>query len=223
MIGFVAGPFAPPYITGSYESALPANDFIAFTIGSTAALDENPLPIKLVDFDIASSGQESMVIKWKIAEHLAVNVIFVIEESGIDGQFSEIGRVVGKPMTETYSFVDLHMKTGATYYRLKIIERDNRISYSRIRRYVASQKQPVEIRIVAINQSLVRLRIYTPHSLQFKLSMIDCWGRMVRSILCKLENGFTTYDFSMNGLAHGSYFLLAQGSGFALPALRMTW
>src|ERR1700761_4147905 len=59
---------------------------------------------------------------------------FVIERSGDDGQYDSIGVVTGlnnNSMT-TYTYSDNNMLNGNNYYRLRLVDMDNVVRYSKI-------------------------------------------------------------------------------------------
>src|ERR1700761_3955940 len=59
---------------------------------------------------------------------------FVIERSGDNGEYDSIGVVVGlnNDNMTTYTFSDNNMQSGNNYYRLRMVDKDNVVRYSKI-------------------------------------------------------------------------------------------
>lgn len=99
---------------------------ITFLIGG-------PLPIKLLQFDgRLNNGQ--VVLNWKTTSESTPEE-FVIER-GVNGQgFAPIGSIKGLNAggaDPSYSYIDASPLTGISFYRLKMIDRDGRATYSPI-------------------------------------------------------------------------------------------
>lgn len=91
-----------------------------------------PLPIKLLSFsgNILNSKAQ---LSWSVAEN-ETGDHFEIEKSTDGKTFSNAGVLftTNKIGKETYSFREASPLTATTYYRLKVINKDNSTSYSKI-------------------------------------------------------------------------------------------
>lgn len=94
-----------------------------FTITST-------LPVELVDVQAKLVGTTSQVT-WQTAAE--VNVLgFDIERLKNDGQtYGKLGFVKATGNAANYSFIDAAPRQGINYYRLKMVDNDGRIAYSK--------------------------------------------------------------------------------------------
>jgi len=106
----------------------------SFTFGSVNARTPfvTPLPVSLIDFS-AKANDKSIEVKWSTASEKD-NSAFVVEKS-IDGQvWSAIGTVKGAKnsnVVNNYGLVDFKAVAGVQYYRLKQIDLDGTVTYSK--------------------------------------------------------------------------------------------
>jgi hypothetical protein len=106
----------------------------SFTFASTNAQTSflTPLPVSIIDFS-AKANQANIEVKWSTASEKD-NSAFVVEKS-IDGQvWSAIGTVKGAKnsnVVNNYGLVDFKAVAGVQYYRLKQIDLDGTVTYSK--------------------------------------------------------------------------------------------
>jgi alpha-tubulin suppressor-like RCC1 family protein len=118
--------------TGNYwEISFDVTGFSGFFIG---AVNATILPIKLSSFIVAKQGSSS-ALTWKVTseENIAT---YTIERSTDDRSFNQVGSVSSSGNTassRTYTFTDVLPIKGTNYYRLKMMEKDGKVSYSEIR------------------------------------------------------------------------------------------
>lgn len=92
----------------------------------------NPIPLSLLSFNASYNGQ-SVNLSWKTTNELN-SKNFVIERSEDGRNFSAIGTVNANNSTaeNNYSFSDQSPVSGASFYRLKIVDLDGKFKYSNI-------------------------------------------------------------------------------------------
>jgi Secretion system C-terminal sorting domain len=91
-----------------------------------------PLPIELTAFG-ATKVKQTSEVKWSAIN--AVNIHHFEVEKSVDGvRFDTIGKVkaFNVPDTRTYQLTDAKPFSGINYYRLKIVEMDGKVIYSKI-------------------------------------------------------------------------------------------
>lgn len=94
---------------------------------------DNPLPVDLISFKPVLVNNQ-VNVTWKTASETN-NKNFVVERSENAKVFTEVGYVEGKGNSSaenTYLWIDNTPLTGVNYYRLKQIDFDGKVSYSRI-------------------------------------------------------------------------------------------
>ncbi len=93
-----------------------------------AQFNSTPLPIKLSDIT-GSKVNDRAVLTWKVSTE--VNASKYVVEKSVNGVFSPIGSVSATGLS-SYSFTDNTPSIGSNLYRLKLVDKDNAFSYSKI-------------------------------------------------------------------------------------------
>ena len=98
---------------------------------AAVASSNGTLPIKLISF----SGQalhKKAELKWTVDENETGNY-FEVQKSISGREFTTIGMLftTQKAGTENYTFTEPSMMNGSAYYRIKIVNNDNSVSYSK--------------------------------------------------------------------------------------------
>jgi hypothetical protein len=93
------------------------------------------LPVKLTNFSVIASTNNTTIISWT-TEQETNSAYFAIERSANGANWQVIGTVDAKgnnPTISNYSYTDLTPTNGVTYYRLKMVDLDNKYMYSEIK------------------------------------------------------------------------------------------
>ncbi|MEO6611734.1 MAG: T9SS type A sorting domain-containing protein [Chitinophagaceae bacterium] len=161
-----------------------AKDYVAATeIGSaqnTVSVSAT-LPLTLLSFN-AGWQNEKVKLYWKTINESNTDH-FEIERSNDNGTFYKLGEILaaGFAQTErTYSFIDSFPSTGANKYRLKLVDRDNRFTYSR--ELLLTKKQGG----LSIGQSFpvpftheLNIQLLSDRKQEVKVQLTDMLGRTV--------------------------------------------
>jgi hypothetical protein len=95
---------------------------------------QDTLSVRLVDFAGYNVNNQYTQLNWSTGQELNFDH-FDIEHSGTRSDFQVIGTVPGKgdsQFAQDYSFQDPHPVEGANYYRLKMVDKQGRFTYSDI-------------------------------------------------------------------------------------------
>lgn len=119
----------PPTINpGPYTAFIPSDDYF-----SIAAPQVEVLPIQMIDFTAKYSGNQ-VFLSWESASEIN-NQGFEIENSNNGSDWEIVGYCRGNGTTNTnskYEFVHKTPKFDTNYYRLKQIDFDGKIDYSKV-------------------------------------------------------------------------------------------
>ncbi len=124
-----------------YYAEFNVMDFSEFWLNNGGFNLNQPLPVELISFNARKKNDKDVLAEWVTASEYNVNRFEVEVARGNAGyqqnNFEKIGEVasLGNSVQERrYSFTDFEFgKTGARYYRLKIIDNDGSFKYSAIR------------------------------------------------------------------------------------------
>ena len=174
---------------GSYVKSL-------FIGGST-------LPVRLINFSAALNAQSDVSLEWKVAEQ--VNIIRYEIERKLDGNnYTTIAVVNANTQNEfTYHFTDTHTFTGTCFYRLKIIDHDGSVTYSKVVNVQLLPKSSVSLYPVPASENII---IQTPGQLYLNSSaiLIDNSGRPILNLM--IQNNRQSINISR--LSNGMYYLV---------------
>lgn len=116
--------------------------------GGTIRLDEiqingASLPVTLVSFAVKPLGN-SVQLAWSTTAERDADR-FDIQRSPDVREFATVGQVMAKGTTDQqqyYGFVDEYPPGGTSYYRLKLVDQDGRVNYSKILAVVLDEVTP---------------------------------------------------------------------------------
>jgi hypothetical protein len=95
----------------------------------------SPLPVVLVGFSAELNSNKTVTLDWNTMQEVNAKD-FVIERSADGSVWSEIGTVAAKGNSATesfYSFTDEMPAAGINYYRLRMVDLDNRYGYTDVK------------------------------------------------------------------------------------------
>lgn len=165
--------------------------FVSISIGAT-------LPLHLTEF----TGRESnggALLNWKTTNEENTSR-FEIERSEDGRSFTKIGTVTAKNIagTNIYQYTDVEVKSGVRYYRLKMIDRDAKSTYSQVVR-IGSDK--VEMISVYPNPASDYFTLTLPSAIPARISVFNNRGE---KIFQKQVEG-TNIPVSISTLTRGTY------------------
>lgn len=184
-----------------------------FSLVTDESFNNNPLPIDLISFRANKVNDKKAILNWELAACCSPGTKFEIERAGDDRRFKTIATIAGSDTDLFYSVIDHGLQTGINYYRLKMINIDGHIRYSRIEAimngirglYITSlfpnpASSKTIISIVSDTERLVELLI------------IDMQGHLVRKEQRRLNAGNNTITLLMDGLISGVYQVMGVSS-----------
>ena len=124
-----------------YYAEYKVKDFSEFWLNNGGINNNQPLPVKLLDFTAEKTNNTDVFLKWTIVSEINVRSYEIQVARGTSdlqtGIFSKIGAVSSAGNTigiNNYTYLDNEQgKTGVRYYRIKMINTDGSYTYSPIR------------------------------------------------------------------------------------------
>ena len=200
------------YCSGNPNSAAVTTS-TGLIIGSNAPL--TPLPIKISSLEAFQSGKNN-TINWSTASE--VNNQFQIVETSLDGSsnWSEVGRVNAKNSASgaSYQVID-HKPSGLNYYRIRSIDFDGKVEFSKI---VSVQREGRGGNINAIHPNptanFVQIDLQTDYDADVNYNIMDATGKLLKSVTHHSAQGnVNTHTLDMSDLQNGLYIVSIQGGG----------
>ncbi|MDB5225941.1 MAG: lipoprotein [Bacteroidota bacterium] len=208
--------FSFPGVTGLYQA--PTGNTIKNQTGFSrfrlfGATDNNTtLPVELMQFAITAVNNQYFLLNWATASENN-NAGFEVERCDDSLHFSKIGWVQGhgnSSMIERYQFDDKDVVVEKNYYyRLKQIDKEGKITYSRI---VTSRLRGENIFSISpvypnpVNDE-ASIDIYAPEPEIIKIEFIDILGQQMQQLEYQLSQGWNKIKLEAGSLAAGTYVL----------------
>ncbi|MCE7043611.1 M4 family metallopeptidase [Dyadobacter sp. CY312] len=198
-----AGSFAEIQVSSAFNTdwAYTAKFTSGFSgFGLSNAPPVGSLPVTLVKFE-GKHSSEGNLLKWATTAEVNSD-FFAVERASDVKKFSEIGRVAGNgnsAITNNYTFTDSKYGRGLNYYRLRSVDKDGSLAYSKIiaidahnSRETKSFPNPVQS-VLSIELPDVDMKLVT-------LKVINVSGQVViEQSKVKANGGVVTQDMSKLG------------------------
>jgi hypothetical protein len=203
--------------TGTIKSTtifqVPSTSTNAFTLATELPFSDNPLPLKLISFDASKLSSTKASVNWELGAISSPSVKFEVQKADANKNFSSIAVVNGSTTDRFYSYLDNDLKNGINYYRLRMIDENGKISYSRV---VAVMNGTNGLLLTSLIPTVVNnsamLTIASSGRQQLDLMIVDMQGRIVQKQNHSINAGNTTIQLSVDRLSAGVYQLIGISS-----------
>ncbi len=182
--------------------------------GNAIALDNititATLPVTVLSFNAQRNGRVND-LNWRTAQELNSSR-FVIERSTDGGlHYTDIGQVAaaGNSNTErNYSFTDRNPVKGINYYRLRIVDLDNKVKYSEVR----NVKNLGTSDMVFANpvQQRMDIKLDVEKADKAAVSIMDMNGKVIYSNAVSVSEGSNNLSLETGKFAPGLYIIQVQ-------------
>lgn len=210
----------PPYETGTITSTDDISSFGDFTLITDQPFAINPLPVTLVSFDVIKQNNIAL-LQWELAECCSKNTKFELQRSHEGSRFVTYKTIPGNEVNRFYQVMDNRLNAGLTYYRLRIVEEDGKISFSRI---VTVINGSPHLSLAAVGPTLVTdittVMITATGNRDVVLYITDMQGRVLLKKESQLSTGNTTIQLSAGNLVTGTYLIYAESKGQRTNSIR---
>lgn len=167
---------------------------------------------------VVGLNENKVAINWTTITEINTNY-FYVERSTDGSNYKTIGTVQAAGYSNSekhYNSVDQLLESGTYYYRIKIIDRDGKISYSVIRSITYKQKADE----VVIGPNPFTSHFTIRNAKQVK--QVDLYDMSGRLIITRSSNGQSTLSISTNNLSSGVYTLKISKTDGSFSFVKMT-
>lgn len=213
-------PFAIGYLQSQYAEA-GIFTLATSSVNNILGVTETSLPIHLITFDAQKINSSSSLVTWRLGDFSSAEEKFEIQRAGKDKDFITIGTMKGKETDHLYDYTDNGLKTGVNFYRLRMTDRDGKVTYSKT---VAVVNDVNGILIASLAPTLVTdratLTITTSRAQKIDIIATDMQGRVMFRRNFNVAAGNTNIDLAMERLGAGVYLLTGTSSEGKLNTMR---
>ncbi len=173
-----------------------------------------PLPVSLVSLN-AYQKTSNIVVEWNVANEINLNR-YEVEKADDGSNFTKVGTVAASNQSK-YAWLDVNVKTGYNYYRLKMIDNDGTTKYSAI----ISVKIGAETNSFAIlNNPVIGNQLAVQFSSVDKgtyyIQMHSQNGQLIFTKSISHFGGSATYNVGINTVSKGIYQISISNSNNTL-------
>jgi len=175
------------------------------------------LPVKMHSF-VASRRSNDVILKWETSDELNLSY-FTIERSTDGVNFNGIGSVSSSPDVHQYQFTDHDDLSGKIYYRLKVVDRDDKSIFSKTlmiaggngRNEITVMPNPVKAEAILNIESIVKGFA--------NISVFNAEGKLMLKQAAALSDGANQLTLSNSyQLKNGIYLVQVTIGGSVLSA-----
>jgi hypothetical protein len=185
--------------------------FSPFDLASTDPIT-NPLPVTLLDF-IAYQQQNFVHLEWSTASENNSDH-FTIERSGDGAQFDSLTVIPAAGNSNfllNYGYDDKSIPDGRVYYRLKLTDKDGRVTYSKTITGVHEITAGVDFFPNPVSdRGNLNIRSKKKGVLLYRI--IDNTGRLFGTETVAYSQGASTWPVITSHLPKGIYYLEIEGT-----------
>jgi hypothetical protein len=169
------------------------------------------LPVKLLAFDAKKTADRKAVLSWKM-DPLEQAQDYEIWKSNDGTQFQRIGSVPVNTQA-TYGYTDPQILSGTNYYRLKMIEDNGAITFSKT---ISVQYKETGLEVVSVkmaNNSSLQMEFYSSTHSDLQIIVTDALGRKLMQKKYKAGIGNTILSLPTGQLRTGTHYVQVIPSG----------
>ena len=168
------------------------------------------LPVKMISF-AGSVNNNKAQLKWAVAEN-ETGDRFQVMRSANGKNFTEIGIVFinGKEGAESYTYADANELDAVTYYKLKIVNKNNSVSYSNVIMLKSAASKAGNALTILKNpvEATLSFTYSSATATQSNVVIYNTAGVKVFSTKLNSQKGTNAVTLNLdNHMATGTYFL----------------
>ena len=172
-----------------------------------------PLPVTFFDFT-GEKITDAVALKWSTSFDTKTEK-FIIERAGINGGFEAIGSREASTSNQNvinYHFTDINPIVGKNYYRIKVIDIDDNISYSKT---IMIEFYPGNPKLVLYPNPARNFIImnFEGSNEDISIRIYDLNGKLVKQ---QMRRGQSDLQIDISALHPGTYILRAENSTTSL-------
>jgi hypothetical protein len=206
--GSAAGTGAGSITSGSFTTF---SDFVLSSIADEPA----PLPVSLMSFT-ATLAKGQVDLEWVTASEQN-NDRFEVERSSNGTSFQRISTVKGAGTSSEkrrYNDVDRKPLNGTSYYRLKQVDHDGTVAYSKTVAVKNNGRAITEATVYPNPTSGILQVDLGTSATNVKIMIVNMVGQIVRNEQVSSLEGLQTFSLDVSRLPKGAYQLLIQSDEF---------
>ncbi len=175
----------------------------ANTVSFTNICGNVPLPLQLLSFNVTLVSNQAKAV-WKTTDEMNMEG-FDVERSTDGNSFKFIGHVFAENrQSNSYSVVDMNPEMGVSYYRLKMIDKNGKTTFSKV---IAINNK--EIEILSLYPNPVAKNMIVTHAKATSGAALKVMSFQGQTLLAhSVSAGSVTTSVDVSTLPKGGYLLI---------------
>jgi hypothetical protein len=171
------------------------------------------LPVEWVSFTAALKNEKA-VLNWETANEKNNNY-FIVERSSNGNSFDSVG-IVAANSRSIYQFTDATLTAGVSYYRLRQVDIDGKIQFSKTV-IVRWDKTTTAFKVFpTIATSTIQTSFTSTTAAAAKINIYDANGRLIVSMQKAVSAGANQQSVNVTSLPAGLYYFQVQSNDAAI-------
>lgn len=169
---------------------------------------DTPLPVELISFT-ANKKAEYVELNWITATEIN-NDYFVVQKStnGIDFQdYTFVSGCGNSTAVIAYNSIDYSPYKGVNYYRLKQVDFNGQYDYSSVVSVNINKDSNQEEPLIFSNSGQIFIQYHSETSERIEIQLYNIAGQMCYNKPIDVNNGYNSYQISINNLSKGTYVI----------------
>lgn len=199
-----ATPIGVGTATTGIASSTTLSSFGSFTFGILPAA---AVPLKLTSFKVQLVSNLAQV-QWATTNEISV-ANYLIERSNDGHSFVNIASINAINNTSNnYSFTDNSVVSGVAFYRLKMVDKDGKFTYSNVVSIKAQTNSNIAIYSNPVKNKTIQIQLSNLPKDVYLLGVYDLAGRLIEQKSIKYSGATTTESLVLaNSILPGTYLL----------------
>jgi hypothetical protein len=167
-------------------------------------IDDGALPVKLISFTGSDINNQYILLKWSTSSEID-SKYFDVQKSNDGISFTTFARVNAAGSTtlvQNYSANDYHPQNGYNFYRLRMVDIDGTVTYSKI---IAVNFGDQTLPQVFPNPASSYFTVTAGQEAMKEISVIDVSGKTIQRIVN--SNGSSAVTVNSESFAGGVYII----------------
>ncbi|MBX7226471.1 MAG: T9SS type A sorting domain-containing protein [Chitinophagales bacterium] len=190
------------------------HDPIDYGTLTISTVNNVPLPVELVSFtgyyDVLAKTNN---LNWITASEVNTQK-FVVERSNDARNYTGIGEkqaTGGTNIEQSYDFIDNFPLAGDNYYRLRIIDNDGSIAYSKAILINVPEVPTVQSGILSIypnpTSGQLTVKFQSEETSSYQFTLVNVIGQILLNESKQVEEGINTFELNVQDYAQGVYLI----------------
>lgn len=188
--------------------------FVTFGFGPAGSL-----PINLLTFNAKKVPGSAALLNWTITESSTPDHFEVLRST--DGiNYTSIGSVNAIHQVTSYSYTDNNLPYGNTYYRLRMVDVNGLVSFSKVVAIVNTGKGLITSMMPTLVTGMAKLNVSSSERGSMQLVITDVTGRIVMQQSNSIAQGNQEIWLNLTKLPAGTYQVTGYMDSQAISTIR---